>query len=232
MVRTAARKPDADSGVAEFGDRRPLWWYARVIRRLCPGGGRLLDYGCGAGELLQHLTPHFDTFGYDEDPLLRHRCRTAVPDAVVLEEWDGIEAESCDVITAIGGWRGARPLEAVRKLAGKLAPEGFLFVVAPNPGGWAHRLKGRDWFASGLAGKLALLSRGEWVTLMRKADLRVVEIEGDGFWDAPYLPVIPAALQRAVCDVPLAAQGFWPISRSLVPAAFGESLLITVRKGS
>lgn len=232
MVRTAAEESDADLGAGAIGDRRPLWWYARVIRRLCPRGGRLLEYGCGTGQLLQYLTPDFDAFGYDEDPLQRHRCRTAVPDAVVLEEWDAVETESCDIVVAVDGLGGARPLDAVRRLASKLVPDGFLFVVAPNPGGLAHRLKGRDWFAKDRAGELAFLSRGEWVTLMRKADLRIVDIESDGLWDAPYVPLIPAALQRAVFDVPVAVQGFWPISRSLFPAAVGECLLITARKGS
>jgi hypothetical protein len=70
------------------------------------------------------------------------------------------------------------------------------------------------------------------MTLMRKARLKVVDIESDGLWDPPYLPLIPAAVQRAVCDVPAAVQSYWPINRSLWPAAAGECLLITARKGS
>lgn len=232
MVRTAAEEPVVHRSRSGLGDRRPFWWYARVVRRWCPRGGRLLDSKCGSGELLRYLSPHFESFGYDEDALLRHRCRTAVPDAVVVEELEAIEAESCNVVIAIDGVGAGDRVHAVRRLASKLVSGGVLFVVAPNAAGLARRLKGRHWFASDGAGQAAHLSRGEWVMLMRKAELRVVGIESDGLWDAPYLPVIPAALQRAVCDVPPPVRRWWPIRRSLLPAAIGESLLITARKDS
>lgn len=231
MLRAAAETAE-ESAAAAAVNRRPLWWYARVIRRLCPEGGRLLEYGCGDGRLLPYLVGDFETFGYDDDPMMRHRCRSAVPDAIVLEDWDAIEPESCDVVVAVDGLRGKKPLGVLQAMGAKLVHGGVLFLVAPNPGGLAHRLKGRHWFARGRAEELALLSRGEWVTLMRKAGLQIADIESDGLWDAPYLPLIPAMVQRAVCDVPTAVQGLWPISRSLLPAAVGECLLITARKGS
>jgi hypothetical protein len=229
MLRTASEPPPGAHRVDGGDDRRPLWWYARVIRRLCADGGRLIEFGCGGGRLLEYLIPDFEVFGYDEDPVLRHHCRAAVPDAVILEDWSEAEDEGYDVVVALGRWQGSRSLAAIRRLAAKVARGGVLFLVAPNPGGLAHRLKGSDWY--GGAAKLGLLSRGEWMTLMRKASLEVVDIESDGLWDAPYLPFIPAALQRAVSDVPVAVQSYWPISRSLWPAAAGECLLITARKG-
>jgi len=231
MLRAASESARADD-IDDGGDRRPLWWYARVIQRLCPNGGRLIEFGCGSGRLLEYLSADFDISGYDDDPVLRHRCRAAVPDAVILEDWKEAEADGYDVVVALGKWHGSRAITAITRLAEKVAKDGLLFIVAPNPGGLAHRLKGSAWFADDAGVKLGLLSRGEWMTLMRKANLKVVNIESDGLWDAPYLPLIPAALQRAVCDVPPAVQSYWPISRSLWPAAVGESLLITARKGS
>jgi hypothetical protein len=231
MLRVPAETAEENAATGAI-ERKPLWWYARVIRRLCPAGGRLLECGCGDGQLLQYLVSDFETFGYDDDPMMRHRCRTAVPDAVVLEDLEAIEPETCDVVVAIDGLRGRKPLGALRAMEAKLAAGGLLFLVTPNSGGLAHRLKGRNWFARDRAEGMALLSRGEWVTLMRKAKLQIVDIESDGLWDAPYLPLIPAMVQRAVCDVPSVVQGLWPISRSLLPAALGECLLITARKGS
>ena len=191
----------------------------------------MIEYGCGEGRLLEYLAAEFEAFGYDDDAILRQRCRAAVPDAVILEEWEAAEDRSFDVVVALDCMRTLRPAQLMTHLAEKLVAGGMLFLVAPNPGGLAHWLKGRNWFAGDSAG-LALPSRGEWMQLMRKADLKVVDIESDGLWDAPYLPLIPASVQRAVCDVPLGMQTYWPISRSLWPAAAGECLLITARKGS
>lgn len=230
MVRTAP-VPSSQAGAAyREDDRRPLWWYARVICRQCSDGGRLIEYGCGDGRLLEYLADDFAAFGYDDDAVMRQHCRAAVPDAVILEEWEAAEDESFDVVVALDCSRPAGLTDWIVRLAKKVAGGGLLFLVAPNPGGLAHWLKGRSWMEG--TGGISCLSRGEWMTVMRKAGLNVVDIESDGLWDAPYLPVIPAALQRAVCDVPVAAQGFWPISRSLWPAAAGECLLITARKGS
>jgi len=232
MLRTAPEPSRPSEAVNPGDDRRPLWWYARVVRRHCESGGRLIEYGCRDGRLLEHLVGEFEVFGYDEDPVRRQRCRAAVPDAVILEEWDAAESEGFDVVVALDCARAPRVKELIGGLADKVAPGGMLFIVAPNPGGLAHWLKGREWSAGDTAGTVALLSRGEWMTVMRKANLKVVDIESDGFWDAPYLPLVPAALQRAVCDVPVEVQSYWPISRSLWPPAVGEGLLITARKGS
>jgi hypothetical protein len=187
----------------------------------------LIEYGCGEGGLLELIAGDFEAFGYDEDPILRQRCRAAVPDAVIFEEWEAAEPASFDVVVALDCARPPQLAQRLARLTEKVAEGGLLFLVAPNPAGLAHWLKGRHRGAD-----IAHLSRGEWMTLMRKADLKVVDIESDGLWDAPYLPVIPTALQRAMCDVPAAVQAYWPISRSLWPPAIGECLLITARKGS
>ncbi|HYD47723.1 MAG TPA: hypothetical protein VEB21_05215, partial [Terriglobales bacterium] len=86
----------------EAGDRRPLWWYARLVRNLCPGGGRLFHWGCGDGELLKQVSGHFEAYGYDDAALTRHRCRTNVTDAVVLEDPTEIPDESIDVVLWLG----------------------------------------------------------------------------------------------------------------------------------
>jgi SAM-dependent methyltransferase len=65
------------------GDRLALRWYARVLQRLRPNGGRLLDFGCGTGHLLKRLSAHFEAYGYDASPFARTQCRSTAPDAVI-----------------------------------------------------------------------------------------------------------------------------------------------------
>ena len=212
-------------------DRIALWWYARVVQRLRPQGGRLLDFGCGMGHLLKRLSAHFEAYGYDASPFARTQCRSTAPDAIILEDWESIPAESLDVIVSLHTLEHLpRPLPALQGLAAKLVSGGILFFVVPNPGGLGHQLKGRSWFAYRDPTHVSLLTRAEWVMLVRKAGLEVVRVRGDGLWDAPYMPLLPTAIQRAIFGAPAAVQVFWPFGQPFLPPALGECLIVTARK--
>ncbi len=213
-------------------DRVALWWYARVVRRLCPAGGRLLDFGCGTGHLLKRLTPHFEAYGYDAAPYARNQCRTTAPDAVVLEEWESLPPASFDLIISLHTLEHVpRPLPLIEGLSAKLGRGGLFFFVVPNPGGLGRRLKGPQWFAYRDRTHVRLLSQGEWVTLVRKAGMEVVNVRGDGLWDAPYVRFVPTVLQRAFFGAPAALQVFAPGGRLFLPAVVSECLIVTARKG-
>jgi len=212
-------------------DRVALWWYARVLRRLRPQGGRLLDFGCGTGHLLKRLSAQFEAFGYDTAPFARSRCRTNAPDAVVLEEWDTLPAETFDVIVSLHTLEHLpRPAGVLERFARLLVRGGLLFFVVPNPGGLGHRLKGAAWAAYRDPTHVSLLSQGEWATLVRRAGLRIVKVRGDGLWDAPYVRFIPTVVQRALFGAPAAIQVFWPFGQLFLPADMSENLIITACK--
>ena len=212
-------------------DRIALWWYARVVRKLRPRGGRLLDFGCGTGHLLRRLSAHFEAFGYDAAPHARNESRGNAPDAVILEEWKSLPAGMFDVIVALHTLEHVpRPLPTIEALTAKLAGGGILFFVVPHVGGLGHRLKGRRWFAYRDPTHVSLLSRGEWMMLMRKAGLEVVSVRADGLWDAPYVRFIPTMVQRVIFGAPAAVQIFWPGNRAFLPAALGECLIVTAKK--
>jgi SAM-dependent methyltransferase len=211
-------------------DRIALWWYARVIRRLRPAGGRLLEFGCGTGHLLKRLSAQFEAYGYDAAPYARSRCRTTAPDAVVLEEWQSLSPATLDIIVSLHTLEHLpRPLAALEGLAALLVSGGVLLFVVPNPGGLGRRLKGRQWFAYRDATHVSLLSRGEWVTLVRKAGLQVVRVRGDGLWDAPYVRILPVGFQRVLFGSLAGIQLVWP-GQPFVPASLGECLIVIARK--
>jgi len=213
------------------GDRVALRWYARVVRRLRPEGGRLLDFGCGTGHLLKQLSAHFEAYGYDASPFARTQCRSTAPDAVILEEWESLPPASLDIVVSLHTLEHvARPLPVMQGLAEKLVSGGTLFFVVPNVGGLGHQLKGRDWFAYRDTTHVSLLTRAEWVMFARKAGLEVVRVRGDGLWDAPYIRLLPTALQRAVFGAPAALQVFWPFGQPFLPPVLGECLIVTARK--
>ncbi len=222
--------PYSDNYYAEHGldeDRIALWFYARLVRRLRPAGGRLLDFGCGTGHLLRRLNDSFETYGYDASPQARSRCRMTAPDTVVLEDWETLPADSLDVIVSLHTLEHiARPQPVVQALGTRLVPGGLLLFVVPNPGGIGHRLKQRKWFAFRDPTHCSLLSRGEWVMLARRAGLEIAWVRGDGMWDAPYIPLVPTSWQRAIFGAPAALQMISPLRRPFLPSPLGECLIV------
>lgn len=209
------------------GDRIALWFYARLLRRLRRGGGRLLDFGCGTGHLLRRLSEHFETYGYDASAQARGLCRLTAPDAVVLEEWESLPLASLDVVVALHTLEHLpQPRPVMQALADRLAPGGVFLFVVPNPGSLGRRLKGPRWFAHRDPTHCSLLSRGEWLTLARRVGLTVRWVRGDGLWDAPYVPLLPAGLQRALFGAPAAVQVLLPLRRPFLPPVLGECLIV------
>ena len=220
----------APSSAPPAADRQPLWWYAGVLRRLRPRGARLLQVECGSGELLRHLADHYEVFGFDVRPRERSRCRMNVPSAVVLEDWETRPDGGCDVVVSIGafGRRGGRA--QVRGLLAALAPGGVLVLIVPNPGGWGRRLKGAVWDARWWADGEALLSKGEWKTLLREQGLRLVAVPGDGLWDPPYVALVPTVLQQAVGDAALAMRSLLPVGWS--GGDIGERMILIAERSA
>jgi len=231
--RRAQSGPASEEYYHEHGlddDRIALWFYARVARRLCRRGGRVLDFGCGTGHLLRRLSRRFEAYGYDASPHARNRCRMVAAEAVVLEDWRTLEANSVDLIVALHTLEHIEhPAGLVGELAVRLKPGGVLLFVVPNPGGLGHRLKRKRWFAYRDPTHWSLLSQGEWVMVARRAGLRVDWVHGDGMWDPPYVGWLPESVQRYLFGAPAALQLALPL-RPFLPPALGECLIVAARK--
>lgn len=212
--------------------REPLWWYAERLAAARPQGGSLIQYGCGDGWLLRALEPYFDVFGYDDQGGARHRCRTNVPDAVIYEADREVPCEKFDVVLWHGRIPRHRAFALVEHLAGRAAPDGLVALIVPNPAGWARRLKGRQWRGAGRWHAEAIPSLGEWQMILGRAGLQLRQVDGDGLWDVPYLTGVPRDLQHAMFRMPLALASYLPLSRWLLPATFGESLVLVAGRKS
>lgn len=72
------------------------------LLRLLPSGGRVVELGCGSGELLRSLFDHgFSAVGFDLSEAMVETARGRSVDATV-GDWRSVEIPPCDAIIAIG----------------------------------------------------------------------------------------------------------------------------------
>ncbi len=213
------------------GDRVALWYYARLIRRLCPGGGKVLDFGCGTGHLLKRLVDHFEAYGYDPSPYARSESRLQAPRAIILDDWTVLGKESLQAVVALHTLEHLRePAPTVVALARRLARGGIFLAVLPNPEGMGHWLKGKDWFGYRDPTHYSLLRRKQWLRVFSAAGLEIRSVRGDGMWDPPYVRLLPARIQAILFGLPAALQLVFPGGRPFLPPVLGECLILQARK--
>ncbi len=213
------------------GDRLALWWYARIVRRLTPPGGRVFEFGCGYGYLLRRLSRHFTCTGYDVSPVARQHAAQVAPAARLVEDCATLEPEQFDTVVSLHTLEHVpEPGDILQMLTRTLVPGGRLLFVVPNPDGLGKRLKDKDWFAYRDPTHCSLLSREKWLELVRRAGLTLVGIQGDGMWDSPYIPLLPAIVQRMIFEAPAALQLLSPTARPFLPPYLGECLVVTAER--
>ena len=113
------------------------------IARLVPRGSRVLDLGCGNGELLAHLMARQDCTGYgvEIDDAKVHACLARGVNVLQLNLEDGLSAfedQSFDVVLQIDTLQHLRNAQTMLL---ETARVGRLGVVAfPNFAHWPNRL--------------------------------------------------------------------------------------------
>ncbi len=113
------------------------------IARLVPPGSRVLDLGCGSGELLAHLMRHRGCTGYgvEIDDAKVHACLVRGVNVLQLNLEGGLSAfedQSFDVVLQIDTLQHLRNAQTMLQ---ETARVGRLGVVAfPNFAHWPNRL--------------------------------------------------------------------------------------------
>ncbi|GAB4368690.1 MAG: hypothetical protein Kow0062_02030 [Acidobacteriota bacterium] len=223
---------------------RPLsihWWsvsfYARLARRLLrrAGGRRFLDVGCAHGYTLARLEREFDCCGIDVSDYAVGRARANAPRSrvfvadVTAELPPEIEAGGFDVILAKYVLEHLPdPAATLRRLHGLLAPGGALLYSVPDLRSPSRARRGDAWYALLDETHVSLLEPDRWLELTREAGLVVERTFADGIWDLPWYPRIPRLLQYATLSLPTIATV--ALARPLIPAGWGENLLVIARR--
>jgi ubiquinone/menaquinone biosynthesis C-methylase UbiE len=213
------------------------WWsnrfYATLARKHGPTHGKVLEIGCGLGHLLTWLTDQYKVFGSDINEWALEQARQNVPggefflqSAEDLKEFP--DGHFQVVIAKHVVEHLPNPERAIQEMSRVLSEGGLLILATPNLDSPMRQRKQDQWIGYQDPTHISLKSPAEWLGLLRQNRLQPRKVFSDGFWDAPYLAVLPTQLQKLVFGLPGGLQAI--LGWSIIPLSMGESLIALADK--
>ncbi len=219
-----------------FAKYSMYWWSNRfnaiLARRYGLQGSRLLEIGSGMGHLIGSLESDFETHALDVNhwALVQSRAVTDTTD---------LNAGSAERLPFADGSFGVviikhviehlrDPELAISELGRILAPGGILILATPNLDSLLKPLKGDAWIGYKDPTHIALKSPAEWLSLIEGAGMKFRKVFSDGFWDVPYISLVPAMLQKLFFGSLGGLQAI--IGIPFLPMRWGESVLVIAEK--
>lgn len=225
-------------GGLEYGRFSMHWWSDRYFLKLLKKhkhGGTLLEIGCGTGNFLSRLSAHFHTYGIDASEaaveLARLKCPGSRLACMKVQDLEVFPEDLFDVIVSRHVFEHIREPGTVLRACYRVArPGGILLFTVPNVHSLGKVLKKERWYGYRDETHVSLLTGEEWKALTRGAGFRVLKVFSDGLWDAPYIPVVPARLQKVVFGSLGGLQAL--LALTFMPVALGEALVVLAEKPS
>lgn len=208
-------------------------FYAKFIERLTPMNGKLLEIGCGFGDLLIFLEKNYKTTGVDIsiDAINQAKRKLKRTNLFVLtaEKINTLGKHNFDTIVACHILEHLKkPKKVIYKMNQLLKPGGILFLVMPNPLSMGKLIKKEKWVGFRDKTHVSLYTPKQWYQLLRENNFIIRKTFGDGLWDAPYLPFIPKIIQQIIFGLPAVLQTISTIP--FIPVNLGESVVIVAQK--
>jgi len=213
------------------------WWsnrfYARLARRHGPKSGRVLEVGCGLGHLLSWFGQRYEVFGADINASALEEARRNVPKGQFslqsAEDLGRFADNDFQIVIAKHVVEHLpQPEKAIAEMGRVLAPGGLLILATPNLDSPMRKWKEEKWIGYQDPTHINLKTPREWLAFLEKYHLKPFKVFSDGFWDAPYLPVVPARVQKLFFGAPGGLQAI--LGWSIIPLQLGESLIVLARK--
>jgi SAM-dependent methyltransferase len=213
------------------------WWsnryYALLAKRYGPARGRVLEVGCGLGHLLAWLVDRYQVFGTDINAWALSQARRNVPAAhfalLSAEELGGFSEAAFQILIAKHVVEHLpHPERAVAEMSRILAPGGLLILATPNLDSAMRNVKKEKWIGYKDATHISLKRPADWLEILQINHLSPRRVFSDGFWDAPYLRIIPGRLQKAFFGAPGGLQAI--LGWSMIPVRMGESLIVIAER--
>lgn len=212
------------------------WWsnrfFAMLARRHGRSGARLLEVGSGMGHLVGQLSAEFEAYGMDLNHWAVNRSKSAAEKAALqtasAQELPYADGVFNTVIIKHIVEHLPDPAKAIREIGRVTEKDGILILATPNLGSLLKPWKGQRWIGYQDPTHISLKEPEEWLRLVEDAGFEFIRVFSDGFWDVPYIPVVPRFLQKLFFG---SLGGFQAITGWVfLPMRWGESILVIARK--
>ncbi len=220
--------------------RFSMYWFARryyaaLVRRFAPpGGGKLLELGCGLGHLLGLLQNDFACVGIDiADYSIEQLKRNApLAEGFVMSADDlscFAEGEFSVVVALHLVEHLPDPAHTIRQVNRILRPGGLFLFATPNPGYSLRRFKDPQTDAIGKdPTHINVQLPAQWRAWCEASGFAVLRHFGDGLWDVPYFPWVPKSIQFGLLGLPAVFQVM--TRTTLTPLSLGVNQVAITRK--
>jgi SAM-dependent methyltransferase len=121
-----------------------------------------------------------------------------------------------------------KPEKMISEIYRVLKKDGILIFTVPNTKSLLKYIKGDNWFGYRDKSHVSLLSPEEWFGLIEKHDFKTIKAFSDGFWDAPYIPLIPAVIQKPFFGFLTAIE--FVSGYPFIPVRLGENIVVILKK--
>lgn len=219
-----------------FAKFSQYWWsnrfFARLARRYGRRGSRLLEIGSGLGHLVGQLEGGFETFGLDLNHWAVARSKSEAKrtqlQTASAQELPYADASFGVVIIKHIVEHLPEPARALNEISRILEPNGILILATPNLDSLLKPWKGSKWIGYLDPTHISLKQPGEWFGLIEDAGLGIVRSFADGFWNVPYIPLVPNPIQKLTFG---SLGGFQALTGIIfLPVRWGESIIVIARK--
>ncbi len=226
--------PYAGTNFARYSQ---YWWsnryYARLACQYGPSQGRVLEIGCGMGHLLAWLIDRYHVFGCDINPWALSQAKQNVPQGqfalLSADELFAFPEAVFDIVVAKHVVEHlSQPEQAVSEMSRVLKAGGLLILATPNLSSPMRKHKKTHWIGYKDPTHISLKPPEEWLASLQHSGLQPRKVFSDGFWDAPYIPIVPTPLQKLFFGAPGGLQAI--LGWSIIPLRMGESLIVLADK--
>ena len=121
-----------------------------------------------------------------------------------------------------------KPELAIAEMSRVLRVGGLLILVTPNLSSSMRNRKKENWIGYKDPTHVSLKPPEEWLASLRAHGFLLKRVFSDGFWDAPYIPLVPTSLQKLLFGAPGGLQAI--LGWSIIPLRMGESLIVLAEK--
>lgn len=156
--------------------RFSLGWKHELIHEHFPKPKRILDYGCGTGEFLNHMKiKGWNVLGLEPNQKAREKANELIP-GKVIENIDHIKTNSIEVITLWHVLEHIHDLNStIQKLKGILINNGILVIAVPNPNCHDSHYYRNEWAGYDVPRHLWHFTQDAMRLVLKRHDLKIIE---------------------------------------------------------